>query len=84
MQTESGFRNKLPYIQLNLGGHCFFSDLGQEVEVGYWAVVFESVFVKYRFFKTFTEGKIYYFGDLSEEDIEAFVYDKSRTGILVT
>ena len=53
------------------------SDLGQEVEVGYWAVIFEGVLVKCRFFKerhdksllkpvrenTFTEGKVYDIGD---------------------
>ena len=35
----------------NLRGHFLFSDLRQEVEVGYWAVVFEVVLVKCRFFK---------------------------------
>ena len=38
-------------MSFNLRGHCLFSDLGQEVEVGYWAVVFEGVLVKCRIFK---------------------------------
>ena len=64
---------KLPDIGLNLRGHCLFSELEQEVEVGCWAVVFEGVLVKWRFFKErldnslfkpvrenfFTQGKSY-------------------------
>ena len=81
-----------------MGVHCFFSDLGQEVEVGYWVVVFEGFLVKCRFFEercdhslfkpfrinTFTEGNIYDIGDWSEEEIKAFPDDKSRKGIKLT
>ena len=77
-------------------GHCFFSDFGQEVEDGYWAVVYVGVFVKCRFFEerhdnslfkpdtenTFKEGKVYDIGDWSEEDIKAFLDDKSGRGFV--
>ena len=72
-RLEAVVKVKLTYMGFNLRGNCLFSDLGLEVEVGYWAVVFEGVLVKCRFFKercdnslpkpirknTFTEGKVY-------------------------
>ena len=74
---EAVVKVKLPDMSFNLRGHCLFSDLGQEVEVGYWAVVFEGALVKCSFLKerrdnsllkpvrenTFTEGKVYVVGD---------------------
>ena len=51
MPTGSGVKVKLTDMVFNLRGHCLFSDLGQKVEVGYWAVVFEGVFVMCGFFK---------------------------------
>ena len=63
-----------------MGGHCFFSDLGQEIKDGDWTVVFKGVFIKCRFFQErrdnglfkpvredpFTEGEIYDIGGWSE------------------
>ena len=37
------------YVSLNVGGHCFFSELGHKVKVGNLAVFFKGVFVKCRF-----------------------------------
>ena len=62
---------KLADMGFDLRGHGFTSDLGKEVEVGYWAIIFEGVF-EVQFFKerrdnslfepvrenTFTEGKV--------------------------
>ena len=66
-------------------------------DVGYWAVVFEGVFVKCGFFEerrdnsllkpvrenTFTEGKVNDVGDRGEEDIKVFLDNESRARIQV-
>ena len=94
---EAVVKVKLQDMGFNLRGHCLFGDLGQKVEVGYWAVVFEGVLVKCGFFKerrdnsllkpvgknTFTEGKVYDVGDRGEEDIKAFLDNESRARIQV-
>ena len=51
--------NQLPDMGSHLGGNCLFSDLGQEVEVGYWVVVFEGVLVKCRFFKERCDNSLF-------------------------
>ena len=50
---------KLPDMGLNLRGHCLFSDLGQEAEVGYRAVIFEGVLFKCRFFEERRDNKLF-------------------------
>ena len=60
-RLEAVVKVKLPDMGFNLRGHCLFSDLGQKVEVGYWAVVFEGVLVKCVFFKeNILLNKLYY------------------------
>ena len=74
-RLEAAVKVKLPDMGLYLRGHFLFSDLGQEVEVGYWAVKVSMSSVGFfeerhdnSMFKpvrknTFTEGKVYDVGD---------------------
>ena len=75
-RLEAIVKVKLPDMGLNLRGHCLFGYLGQEVEVGNWAVVFEGVLVKCRSFEERRESSL--FKPVREATFALYIYSFSK------